>query len=159
MNPVRRFGVIGSVCVLIVIPVIAQNGGGYDLSWSTIDGGGGTSTDGNYALSGTAGQHDAGSPSAPMTGGNYELVGGFWAGITSPACTAFAPADFDEDCDVDQNDVDAFTACASGPELDLTPGCEGKDFDLDGDVDQTDFADMQKCITGANIVAEPDCAD
>jgi hypothetical protein len=53
--------------------------GQYSIDWSTIDGGGGTSTGGVYAVSGTIGQHDAGGP---MTGGNYSLTGGFWALIS-----------------------------------------------------------------------------
>ena len=57
----------------------AQSGGGYDLSWSTIAGGGGTSTGGVYSVSGTIGQPDAGGP---MTGGNYSLTGGFWSLIS-----------------------------------------------------------------------------
>ena len=32
--------------------VSAQSGGGYDLTWNTIDGGGGTSTGGAYTLNG-----------------------------------------------------------------------------------------------------------
>ena len=32
----------------------------YAIDWHTIDGGGGTSTGGVYAVSGTIGQHDAG---------------------------------------------------------------------------------------------------
>ncbi|MGI9015100.1 MAG: hypothetical protein ACR2GY_12760 [Phycisphaerales bacterium] len=56
-------------------------GGGYDISWHTIDGGGGTSTGGTYSLSGTIGQHDAGGP---LTGSNYSLTGGFWAGAGGP---------------------------------------------------------------------------
>jgi hypothetical protein len=55
-------------------PVSAQSGGGYDLTWNTIDGGGGTSTGGAYSLSGTIGQFDAGM----MSGGSYTLIGGFW---------------------------------------------------------------------------------
>ena len=47
----------------------------YSVDWFTIDGGGGTSTGGVYSVSGTLGQPDAG---APMTGGTYSLVGGFW---------------------------------------------------------------------------------
>jgi len=46
------------------------------IDWFTIDGGGGTSTGGVYAVSGTIGQPDAGGP---MTNGPYSLVGGFWA--------------------------------------------------------------------------------
>jgi hypothetical protein len=47
----------------------------YSIGWSTIDGGGGTSTGGVYAVSGTIGQPDAGS----MSGGQFTLQGGFWA--------------------------------------------------------------------------------
>jgi len=49
----------------------------YSIAWSTIDGGGGTSTNATYALSGTIGQPDAGNA---MTGGEYAIQGGFWTG-------------------------------------------------------------------------------
>ena len=52
----------------------------YSIDWYTIDGGGGTSTGGVYAVSGTIGQPDAGGP---MTGGNYSLTGGFWSLIAA----------------------------------------------------------------------------
>src|SRR6476620_2415367 len=53
----------------------AQVGGGFDLVWSTVDGGGGTfSTGGGYSLGGTVGQPDAGR----HTGGAFTLDGGFW---------------------------------------------------------------------------------
>lgn len=56
---------------------LAQTGGGYDLTWWTVDAGGGTSSGGGYTLSGAIGQPDA----APaLSGGGYALVGGFWAG-------------------------------------------------------------------------------
>jgi hypothetical protein len=48
----------------------------YSIDWYKIAGGGGTSTGGVYAVSGTIGQPDA---SAAMTGGNYSLTGGFWS--------------------------------------------------------------------------------
>ena len=48
----------------------------YELSWFTIDGGGGTSTGGVYSVTGTIGQPDAGGP---MTNGQYSVIGGFWA--------------------------------------------------------------------------------
>jgi hypothetical protein len=51
----------------------------YDLSWYTIDGGGATfSTGGSYSLGGTIGQPDAGS----LSGGSYQLNGGFWGGAS-----------------------------------------------------------------------------
>ena len=54
----------------------AQTGGGYDLTWHTIDGGGGQSSGGGYQLQGTIGQPDAGASS----GGDYSLQGGIWGG-------------------------------------------------------------------------------
>ena len=48
----------------------------YSILWSTIDGGGGTSTGGVYSVSGTIGQPDAG---ATMANGQYAITGGFWA--------------------------------------------------------------------------------
>ena len=68
------------------------------------------------------------------------------------------PADFDNDGDVDQNDVDAFEACASGPAVPLTPGCEDKDFDDDNDTDQSDFAIVQRCISGEDVPGDPSCS-
>jgi len=63
-----------------VSSVIGQT---YSIDWFTIDGGGGTSTGGVYAVSGTIGQPDAGH----MSGGNFTIDGGFWgiiAAIQSP---------------------------------------------------------------------------
>ena len=54
----------------------AQSGGQFELSWSTIDGGGGTSSAGQFSISGTAGQPDA---STPLTGCQFSLTGGFWS--------------------------------------------------------------------------------
>ena len=48
----------------------------YSIDWYKIAGGGGTSSNGQYTVSGTIGQHDA---SGVMTGGAYSLTGGFWA--------------------------------------------------------------------------------
>lgn len=48
----------------------------YSLDWFKVAGGGATSSNNQYSLSGTIGQQDA---SSPMTGGAYSLVGGFWA--------------------------------------------------------------------------------
>jgi hypothetical protein len=49
---------------------------GYSLPWWTVDGGGNTSSGGNYSLSGTVSQPDAGTISC----GSYRLEGGFWGG-------------------------------------------------------------------------------
>ncbi|OAN47066.1 hypothetical protein A6A03_10595 [Chloroflexus islandicus] len=75
--------VLAGVPAASVTPVAqAQSGGGYDVSWSTIDSGGATlSTGGSYALGGTIGQPDGGV----LSGGGYTLTGGFWGGVSSTA--------------------------------------------------------------------------
>ncbi len=52
---------------------------GYEISWYTIDGGGGamSSAGGVYTLNGTVGQPDAGT----LNGGAYALNGGFWVSL------------------------------------------------------------------------------
>lgn len=59
---------------LLLLPWLAR-AQSYSIDWSTMDGGGGTSTGGVYSVSGTIGQPDAGA----MSGGTFTLVGGFWA--------------------------------------------------------------------------------
>jgi len=58
----------------------------YSIDWSTIDGGGGTSTGGVFTVSGTLGQPDAGR----MSGGQFTVEGGFW-GIMAAIQTEGAP--------------------------------------------------------------------
>ncbi len=86
MKPIliRRRAVLMALLAAAIAPAIAQ----YSINWSTIDGGGGTSSGGQYSLRGTIGQHDAGGP---MNGGNYSLTGGFWA-LISVVQTPGAPA-------------------------------------------------------------------
>jgi len=59
-----------------ILPALGQS---YSIDWYTVDGGGGISTGGVYAVSGTIGQPDAGA----MSGGNYTLQGGFWGIIAA----------------------------------------------------------------------------
>ena len=68
-----------AVLLLPVAAALAQPGG-YDLSWWTVDGGGGTLENGSYTLSGTIGQPDA----AAWQGGGYTLAGGLWGGRAGP---------------------------------------------------------------------------
>jgi hypothetical protein len=69
--------ILPTLLVLILLAVAvspAVASGGYNLSWWTVDGGGGTSASSGYSLSGTVGQSDAGE----LAGGTYQLSGGFW---------------------------------------------------------------------------------
>jgi hypothetical protein len=74
MNSVRRLASV----LLSAIPWVAL-AQPYAIDWYTVDGGGGTSTGGNYTLSGTVGQPDAAA--TPLSGGTYTLQGGFWPGL------------------------------------------------------------------------------
>ena len=75
--------------LLLTSVALAQGGGPYDLSWSTVDEGGQTfSMGGAYELGGTVGQPDAGC----MEGGAYLLCGGFWPGSgVEPGYPAYIP--------------------------------------------------------------------
>ena len=72
--------------LLVAFCVSATLAAEYSIDWSTVDGGGGTSTGGVYSVSGTIGQPDAGA----MSGGNYMLAGGFW-GLIAAVQTPGAP--------------------------------------------------------------------
>jgi hypothetical protein len=62
--------------VTCVVLVQAQSSADYDLTWSTVQSGGGISAGGDYCVGGTAGQPGAGASS----GEGYTLAGGFWSG-------------------------------------------------------------------------------
>jgi hypothetical protein len=60
---------------------LAQSqGGDFEITKSTIDNGGGTSTGGEFSLIGTIGQPDANPQTS--AGGEFLLAGGFWANAT-----------------------------------------------------------------------------
>jgi hypothetical protein len=69
----KTFLLIWSLLVGVAVP--AQQ---YSIDWSKVAGGGGTSTNGQYSVSGTIGQADAG---LAMSGGQYSVTGGFWSFI------------------------------------------------------------------------------
>jgi len=110
-NPVAIGLLLFSVCLA---PSRVQ--GSYEIPWSTIDGGGGTSSGGSYILTGTIGQPDA----AYSSGGDYELLGGFWPG--GPLCI------------VEFGDFAKFAEHW----LNIGSGLAG-DIDGDGDVDLEDL--------------------
>jgi len=93
MRKTRLFALVAVLVVAAILTVSlasvagAQTGGGYDLTWSTVDGGGGSSSGGDYTVDGTIGQADAGTHS----GGDYTLGGGFWAGFAAALNSIFLP--------------------------------------------------------------------
>ena len=113
--------------LLLLSSVLAQSGGDYEISWSTIDGGGGTSSGGPYVLTGTIGQPDA----AYSSGGDYELLGGFWVGgelcfVDFRHFARFAQYWLDNDCN-------AGNAWCGGADLDYLDGVNWWDLRLFAD--------------------------
>lgn len=64
---------IRSIAIALAVTAIAAMAQ-YTINWSTIDGGGGTSSGGDFTMRGTIGQPDA----ANMDGGDFVIHGGFW---------------------------------------------------------------------------------
>jgi len=93
--------------LLFTAAALGQSGGGFDLTWSTVDGGGAmNSTGGAFSVSGTIGQPDAQAPPV-MSGGSFQLTSGFWA--VSISC--FCPGDVNGDGKRNGADVQLFVAC------------------------------------------------
>lgn len=119
---------IAAMCLLLSTAASADD---FTLTWYTIDAGGVMlAQSGDFTLSGTIGQPDAG---ATMTGDGFTLTGGFWA-FPYDAC----PADMDGDGVVnpfDSNFVKARFGCAVGTG---DEDCDRADIDGDGVVNPFD---------------------
>jgi hypothetical protein len=103
----------------------------FDLSWYSLDSGGATfsAAGGGWELGGTIAQPDAGGP---LTGGpGFELVGGFWFGVSS-AC----PGDVDGDRQVSLSDLSILLS-----HFGTANGATLSDGDVDGDND-VDLSDL-----------------
>ena len=66
--------------ILLFLLLVSIANANYEIRRHTIDGGGGTSSGGQFVVTGTIAQHDA----AYSESEQYELLGGFWAG--EPSC-------------------------------------------------------------------------
>ncbi|MCZ6651476.1 MAG: hypothetical protein O7D91_00385 [Planctomycetota bacterium] len=106
----------------------AGAGDDYDLSWYTVDGGGGTSTGDGFILRGTIGQPDSGD----LTGGGFVLRGGFW----QPAACGDCPTDSDGSGNTGAFDL-AILLGAWGP---VTPDSDCLDADESGFIEAFDLA-------------------
>ncbi len=86
----RGLGLLVALALLLGVTgaALAQTGGGYDLTWWTVDGGGGRLEGGGYTLDSTVGQADAGPV---LSGGGYGLAGGFWVGAVEGGTRIFLP--------------------------------------------------------------------
>jgi hypothetical protein len=108
---------------------------GYALDWWTVDGGGSMfGTGAPFELSGTLGQPDAGA--VALTGGGFELVGGFWAGAAASSPIHIG----DLDCDgtygyLSFGDINPFVQYLSDFSAwqATYPNCPPQNGDINGD--------------------------
>lgn len=122
-------GLFAALCVACVTASVRAQ---FQLDWYTIDGGGETFvTGGGFEVGGTIGQPDAG---APMVGGDFEVIGGFWA---SPPC----PGDLNGDLLVDITDLSTLLSNFGTPS-----GATPADGDSDGDTD-VDLSDLTTLLS------------
>ncbi len=110
----------------------------FDISWYTVDGGGEMfASGGSFELSGTIGQPDAGV----MTGGDFELVGGFWPGASGGTCDA---CDMNCDGDVNALDIENFLGLLFEGDVPCDT-CTG-DVNGDGSIDALDIEPFLDCL-------------
>ncbi len=86
----KRIAIIGLTVALLLgaVWVVSAAPDAFSIPWWRVAGGGGTSDGGNYSLSGTAGQAEAG---IIMSGDGYTLAGGFWGAGMEPMYIVYLP--------------------------------------------------------------------
>lgn len=139
-EPVERLilGKVTSVILITLAGAAAAIGDGFDVQRSSVGGGGVMfSTGGDYELSATIGQLEAGI----LSGGTFSVSGGFWF--------PQMPADCNADGGVNLFDLADFQPCLLGPTGGyLAPPCRCFDLDSDGDVDLVDAGAFQCLFSG-----------
>ena len=135
----RRKWTIAAVTLLLPAGLVVALDD-FEITRSTIDGGGGVmfSSGGDFELSGTIGQPDAGV----MEDGEstFTLTGGFWFETPFGDCNSTG--------NVNLFDYSDLEACLSGPNGGLpAPECNCFDIDHDNDVDLADVAEFQQSFT------------
>jgi hypothetical protein len=118
-----------AIVAVAPVSVLSMSGGNYEISWSTIDGGGGQSSGGDFALVGTIGQPDAGE----MASGDYKLSGGFWP--RGPEALLQCIVNFEHFAELSLRWLDS--PCDEGNNW-----CGGADLDLLGDVGLGDVCEL-----------------
>ncbi len=120
----------------------------YDMSWHTIDGGGGLMTGGDFVLSGTIGQPDAG---VVLTGGSFSLTGGFWHGGDPPETRC--PEDLVDPPGVEQQDLNAVLNRWGDPACELG----GTAYPCPEDLASPDGVEQQDLNAVLNRWGDPAC--
>ena len=140
MNPWTRKSAAAWTILLAAVAGTVLAADEFEMTRSTIDGGGAMeSSGGDFSVSGTIGQPDAGV----MRGGDeltgeFELTGGFWFQTPLGDCNATGI--------VNLLDYDEFEACLTGPTGGVDPGCECFDVDRNGSINLQDFGEVQSAF-------------
>lgn len=101
---------VNRTCAMIFVLAASQALGQLAIDWHTVDGGGEmNSVGGSFSLSGTIGQPDA-QVLPVMSGGTFELTGGFWVVATVCNC----PGDLNGDGFRNGADIQNFARCFTG---------------------------------------------
>jgi hypothetical protein len=135
---------LGAAAALLALTPAARTQ--YDLPWYTIDAGGDMwTTGGDFELSGTIGQPDANA--VVMTGGQFELIGGFWG--SAPTGPAVCRGDLNCDGQVDFSDINPFVMYLSNfANWQVTyAGCDPRNGDINSDGTYPDFGDINPFVT------------
>jgi hypothetical protein len=76
LRKAKGLAMVFPALLLAAYAALAQTGGGYDLSWNVIAGGGGPISSTSYAINATIGQAAVGR----VGNSTFELCSGFWCG-------------------------------------------------------------------------------
>ncbi len=137
----RDMMLTASAVILLGVPAALADE--LTLDWWTADGGGAMWTaGGDFELSGTIGQPDAG---VTMTGGDFELTGGFW--VVTPGGPAVLVGDLNCDGQVGFGDINAFVLRLSNPAAYFAqyPDCPDANGDINGD-GEVGFGDINPFV-------------
>ena len=120
----------------------------FESTWYTVDNGGEMwTTGGNFELSGTIAQPEAGV----VTGGDYELTGGFWALLSGGL--VFLPGDLNCDGVVNFADINPFVLALTGQGAyeAAFPNCTwlNADCNSDGNVNFADINPFVALLSGS----------
>jgi hypothetical protein len=66
-------------------------------------------------------------------------------------------ADFDQDGDVDDADLDYLQSCMDSMDWPPSEECAAADLNDDEEVDSVDLDLFQRCVSGTGVPADPDC--
>jgi hypothetical protein len=141
----KRHDILKGLALLLGLSATLVVWADFDLSWYTVDGGGQMWTSGgSFELSGTIGQPDAGV----MTGGVYELAGGFWVGATLAPTACIG--DLNCDGQIDFADINPFVTYLSNNATWQAEfaGCNPLNGDINGDgtYGQASFGDINPFV-------------